>query len=224
MDDDESFYTSLKSDERYLSQADTSYFTGILKKGDGGTSLNEENLGPGSRSPQDTSMFEGRGLLSSDSGIEMTPAETRDVTKTLSDPLEGDKLEACKYIDISRSPDVKPQDSSEEVYGRKTSPVGYDFAAIYQEGEDLSYSPYMEEPDNKVGLYSHTATINTKTSPVKITLTGTESSLECDFFENSFQGVSKLGLKPGDSVPTVTVSEPEDDSPESLTPPPYGGK
>ncbi|KAM5129140.1 reticulon-1 isoform 1-T1 [Mantella aurantiaca] len=218
--DDESFYTSLKSDERYMSQPESSYFTGILKKGDGDTNL--EELGSGSRSPQDTLMFEGRGLLSSDSGIEMTPAESKDVIKTLSDPLEGDKLEACKYIDISRSPDIKPQHSPEEAYMRKSSPIGYGFGAKDQEDEDHSYSPYMEEPDN-VGLYSRTATVNTKTSPVKITLTGTESSIEVDFFENCIQGVSELGLKPGDSVPTVTVSEPEDDSPESLTPPSIHG-
>lgn len=226
LDDEESLYTSLKSDERYMSQPESSYFTGILKKGDGGTRLDAEEFGAASRSPQDTPMFEGRGLLSSDSGIEMTPAESKDVIKTLSDPSEGDKLEACKYIDISRSPDTKPQHSPEEVYDRKQSPVGYDFAFKDHQREDISYSPYMEERDDNVGLYSHTATVNTKSSPVKITLTGTESSIECDFFETSYQGVSELGLKPGgDSVPTVTVSEPEDDSPESLTPPSFhGGK
>ncbi|XP_073465379.1 reticulon-1 isoform X1 [Aquarana catesbeiana] len=224
LDDEESFYTSLKSDERYVSQTESSYFTGILKKGDGARRLDAEQFGTGSRSPQDTPMFEGRGLLSSDSGIEMTPAESKDVIKTLSDPSEGDKLEACKYIDISRSPDTKPQHSPEEVYDRKPSPVGYDFAFKDHQREDISYSSYMEEPDDNVGLYSHTATVNTKTSPVKITLTGTESSIECDFFETSYQGVSELGLKPaGDSVPTVTVSEPEDDSPESLTPPSFHG-
>ncbi|XP_072283800.1 reticulon-1 isoform X1 [Pyxicephalus adspersus] len=222
LDDEESFYTSLKSDERYVSQPDSSYFTGILRKGDGGTSLDSEEIRSDSRSPQDTPIFEGRGLLSSDSGIEMTPAESKDVIKTLSDPLEGDKIEACKYIDISRSPDIKPQHSPEqEVYDTKPNPIDYDFVS---KGEDHSYSPYMEEPYDNVGLYSHATTVNTKTSPVKITLTGTESSIECDFFENSIQGVTELGLKPGgDTVPTVTVSEPEDDSPESLTPPSIHG-
>ncbi|XP_069805572.1 reticulon-1 isoform X1 [Dendropsophus ebraccatus] len=233
VEDEGAFYTSLTSDERYTSLSDSNYFTGILKKGDGGTSLDEEELSFGSQSPQDMPVFQSRGLFSSDSGIEMTPAESKDVIRTLSDPMEDDKLEAYKYIDISRSPDSNPKHSP-EIDEKKTSPMGYDFSddkRIHGDatktlqkdqfsdkvGEDLSFAPYMEDPGHSMGLYSDTGTRNTKTSPVKITLT--ESSIDNDFMETS-QELSDIALKPNsDIVPTVMVSEPEDDSPESLTPP-----
>ncbi|XP_068110535.1 reticulon-1 isoform X1 [Hyperolius riggenbachi] len=209
LDNEESFYTSLKSDEGYVSKTDSAYFTGIAKKFDGSRSPDEEDFVSGSHSPADMPMMESRGLLSSDSGIEMTPAESRDVNKTLSDPMEDDKLEACKYMDISRSPDTRPKESS---------PVDYVSTSKHQEGGDFSYSSYMAEPED-AGLYTHTATVTSKMSPVKITLTGSES-VERDIIESRILDVSEPGLKPsGDCVPTVTVSEPEDDSPESLTPP-----
>ncbi|XP_063803434.1 reticulon-1 isoform X1 [Pseudophryne corroboree] len=233
---DDAFYTSLMSDERYMSQPDSSYFTGILKKENSGTRLDNEELCFGYHS-QDVPIFDSRGLFSSDSGIEMTPAESKDVIKTLSDPMEDDKLGAYKYIDIRRSPDIKPQKSPEqEVDEGKAAPFAYEFSAkgrmhdgatktwekdLYNDQvyEDLSFAPYMEEAGDHMGLYSSTVTRNTKTSPVKITLTGTDSSIESDFIESS-QDLYDAGLKPGsDMVPTVMVSEPEDDSPESLTPP-----
>ncbi|KAG8561116.1 hypothetical protein GDO81_015252 [Engystomops pustulosus] len=215
-----------------MSQTDSNYFTGILKKGDGGSSLDDEELGFGSQSPQEMPVFQSRGLFSSDSGIEMTPAESKDVNKTLSDPMEDDKLEAYKYIDISRSPDSN-QKRSPEVDEKKPSPMGYDFydednllkgaTKTLQEDKhnnevgDLSFAPYMDEPCNSMGLYSDTGSRNMKTSPVKITLT--ESSIDNDFMETS-EDLYDIGLKPSsDIVPTVMVSEPEDDSPESLTPP-----
>ncbi|KAM4013896.1 reticulon-1 isoform 1-T1 [Anomaloglossus baeobatrachus] len=229
MDEEGAFYTSLTSDEHYVSQPDSNYFTGILKRGDVSTSLDdEEQLSPGSRSPQEMPAFQSRGLFSSDSGIGMTPAESKDVIKTLSDPMEDDKLEAYKYIDISRSPESNPK-RSPEGDEKKPSPMGYDYSyeaatKTFQKdqhsdkaSEDLSFAPYMEEPGNSMGLYSDTGTRNTKTSPVKITLT--ESSIDNDFNE-SCEDLSDVGLKPSsDIVPTVMVSEPEDDSPESLTPP-----
>ncbi|XP_075048533.1 reticulon-1 isoform X1 [Mixophyes fleayi] len=239
VDNEGAFYTSLTSDERYMtSQTDSTYFTGILKE-DGGTSSENEKLGFVSHS-QDVPIFESRGLFSSDSGIEMTPAESKDVIKTLSDPLEDDKLEAYKYIDIRRSPDTKPQHSPEqEVDERKAGQLGYDFPAegrmhdgtsktgqkhsyndqVY---EDFSFAAYMEEPGENMGLYSDTATRNTKASPVKITFTGAGGSIESDFIETS-EDLPDAGLKPGsDMVPTVMVSEPED-SPESLSPPDTDG-
>lgn len=225
VDDEGAFYTSLTSD--------SSYFTGILKKGDCG--LDDEELSFGSQSPQDMHVFQSRGLFSSDSGIEMTPAESKDVIKTLSDPMEDDKLEAYRYIDISRSPDSNLKHSPEvDEKKPRPSPMGYDFyekerihegatKTFHKEQhsdkiyEDLSFAPYMEEPGNSMGLYSDTGIRNAKTSPVKITLTG--SSIDNDFMETS-QDLPEIGLKPGsDIVPTVMVSEPEDDSPESLTPP-----
>ncbi|KAM4690894.1 reticulon-1 isoform 1-T1 [Rhinophrynus dorsalis] len=232
-----SFYTSLTSDKQNASQPDSTYFTGILKTGNGSPNLDnsEEVSGAGTRSPQEIPMFETHGLFSSDSGIEMTPAEGRDVNKILADSMEEEKLEAYKYIDISRSPDTKPQHimdidekkSSSVDHGSSSEKQTYECAIksgqkdyyndkIY---ENLSFVPYMEEPYADGGLCDITASKETKAAPVKITFTGTGTSVEEDFPEH-IQNTSEKGLKPGtDTVPTVTVSEPEDDSPESLTPP-----
>ncbi|XP_075470925.1 reticulon-1 isoform X1 [Ascaphus truei] len=232
--DEGSFYTCLTSDGFYPSQPDATYFTGILKKGNAGAAClgDSEESSVGTRSPQEIPMFESRGLFSSDSGIEMTPAESSDVNKTLADPVEEEKLEAYKYIDISRSPDINPQHISDRSADEKNfgghrssaqgrvpegAPTPWEKDQNNDKiSEDLSFLPYMEEPYDDAELYSAPGT---KAAPVKITLTGTETPVE-GYFLGAIQDKSEKGLKPGpDMVPTVTVSEPEDDSPESLTPP-----
>ncbi|KAM8921179.1 reticulon-1 isoform 1-T1 [Pelodytes ibericus] len=214
MTDAGTFYTSLTSDKH----AESAYYTGILTKG---------NLGPCPDDSQEIPMFESRGLFSSDSGIEMTPAESSDVNKTLSDPAEEDKLDAYKYMDISRSSDNKPQHTPDsksrsvvEERGPEVNTMSWQNDRYANKtSEDRSYMPYMEERDDDVGLYSATKSRDTKISPVTITLTETEAPSESDFY-GSHQNKAEKGLKPSpDMVPTVTVSEPEDDSPESLTPP-----
>ncbi|XP_063296136.1 reticulon-1 isoform X1 [Pelobates fuscus] len=235
--DDGALYTSLTSIGHFESQANSAYYTGILKKGNGGTSLDDsEQFNIGSHSPQEIPIFESRGLFSSDSGIEMTPAESSN--KMLADPVEEDKIDVYKYMDISRSPDVKPQQPLDrEVEEKKISSLSYgspeqrehevlikSSQKYYHNDEisqDLSFVSYMEDHD--LGAYSSTKFKDTKASPIKITLTGTEPLVEADFF-GTLQEKSEKGLKPSpDMVPTVTVSEPEDDSPESLTPPETDG-
>ncbi|XP_053330657.1 reticulon-1 isoform X1 [Spea bombifrons] len=225
--DEGAFYTSLTSDENPASRADSAYYTGILKKGSEGAyaDMSDEYDG-GTHPSQEMPASEGRGLLSSDSGIGMTPAESSDVNKTLVDPTGEDKVDSYKYMDMSRSPEAKPQETGGEE--AKPSSGGHGHAeelGIHtkdrysgKRSEDLPFVAYMEDPDDDVGLYT-TRTKDAKMSPVKITLTGAETQEEADLF-GTYQDKSEAGLKPSsDVVPTVTVSEPEDDSPESLTPP-----
>ncbi|XP_053553278.1 reticulon-1 isoform X1 [Bombina bombina] len=165
-------------------------------------------------------MFESRRLFNSDSGIEMTPAESSDVDKMLADSIDEEKLEGYKYIDISRSPDTKPpqppdidadgnSSTDQHLHEGLTKPWLKD--QYKDKSEDISFVPYMEEPDTLISK-------ETKTSPVTITLTGAENPLETDFFDiDPYK--SDTGLKAGSEVPTVTISEPEDDSSESPTPP-----
>ncbi|XP_030069717.1 reticulon-1 isoform X1 [Microcaecilia unicolor] len=234
------FYTSLILDDHYPSPQDSTYFTGILKEETNNVSYtgNLEDFNIAVCSPQDASMFESHGLFSSDSGIEMTPAESTDVNKTLAYPTEQEKVETYKYIDISRPEEVIHQDTSDiNREDKRTSFMDkYPESRILENPsdkaskevsdhkffEDLSSVPYMEEPFNEAGLYTTSSMKKSKEAPVKIHLTETETSKEPYFQEKSLntQGGS---LKPGpDVVPTVTVSEPEDDSPGSLTPPSTG--
>ncbi|KAM4662949.1 reticulon-1 isoform 2-T2 [Discoglossus pictus] len=232
--DEGACYTSLTSDDHYQPQADSTYFTGILKKGSGGSSMDDSyEFGSTVRCPQEIPPFESRGLFSSDSGIEMTPAESSDVNKTFSDPMEEEKLEAYKYIDITRSPDTKPQQPPYiDTMEKKSSAVDYrPSEQLVHEGstmswqkkhfneKDLSFVPYMGEPYDDMGLYSAPLSKETKVSPVTITFTGSESPVEKDFLGLNHQ-ISEKGLTTGsETVPTVTISEPEDDSSESPTPP-----
>ncbi|KAE8587012.1 hypothetical protein XENTR_v10021836 [Xenopus tropicalis] len=227
-------YTYLSSDKH--SHTDSTYFTGISKKGTESPDIKEFS-GVGPRSPKEIPTFDSRGLLSSDSGIEMTPAECSEVNKSLADPTEEEKQEAYKYIDISRSPDMKPQQVLDKDFGEnKASTIGqaapteqqaYDSVTMSWQkdhyngniSEYLPYVPYMEEPRKDFGLYNSPTSKEPKSAPVTISFTGMETTLQTEYPENQ-QGKSDKGLKLSpDMVPTVTVSEPEDNSPESITPP-----
>lgn len=107
-------YTSLISDICYPSQEESTYFTGILQKENGHATTSEtpEELSTPGPSLPDVPGTEPRGLFSSDSGIEMTPAESIEVSKILADPLDQMKAEAYKYIDITRPEEVKYQEQS----------------------------------------------------------------------------------------------------------------
>ena len=89
-------YTSLISDIYYPPREDATYFTGILQKENGHIAASEspEELRPPGPSLPDVPGTEPRGLFSSDSGIEMTPAESAEVNKILADPLDQMKAEA----------------------------------------------------------------------------------------------------------------------------------
>nr|XP_013038472.2 reticulon-1 isoform X2 [Anser cygnoides] len=228
---DSSFYTSLISDVHYTTPRDSTYFTGIYQQENSpipcsGSTEGFNTLG---HPVQDVTGFESRGLFSSDSGIEMTPAESTEVDKTLADPM---KVEGYKYMDISRSEEIKYQekhepDSEDESPDRideyRGAPTGSSHAAEPQRTPTLEGTKAPEEQaplEDKRSGDQHSASL--VTTPVKITLTEIPSTGEAASKEAS-PTQPETGLKPShEVVPTVTVSEPEDDSPGSVTPPSSG--
>ncbi|KAM9381077.1 LOW QUALITY PROTEIN: reticulon-1 [Phaethornis superciliosus] len=227
---DSSFYTSLISDVHYTTPRDSTYFTGIYQQENSpipcsGSTEGFNTLG---HPVQDVTGFESRGLFSSDSGIEMTPAESTEVDKTLADPM---KVEAYKYMDISRSEEIKYQekhdsDSEDESPGLFDQYQGIStrssHAAEPQRTASESTKAVREQdlPQDTRSGEQHSASM--VTAPVKITLTETESAGEAASKESS-PTQPETGLKPShEVVPTVMVSEPEDDSPGSVTPPSSG--
>lgn len=227
---DSSFYTSLISDVHYTTPRDSTYFTGIYQQENSpipcsGSTEGFNTLG---HPVQDVTGFESRGLFSSDLGIEMTPAESTEVDKTLADPM---KVEAYKYMDISRSEEIKYQekhdpDSEDESPGLidkyQGVPTRSSHTAEPQRtaSENTKAAKEQDLLEDARSGDQHSASV--VTAPVKITLTKTESSGEAASKESS-PTQPETGLKPShEVVPTVTVSEPEDDSPGSVTPPSSG--
>ncbi|XP_053924572.1 reticulon-1 isoform X1 [Cuculus canorus] len=227
---DNSFYTSLISDVHYTTPRDSTYFTGIYQQENSpipcsGSTEGFNTLG---HPVQDVTGFESRGLFSSDSGIEMTPAESTEVDKTLADPM---KVEAYKYMDISRSEEIKNQekrdpDSEDESPGLidkyRGIPTGSSHTAEPQrttlEGTKAAKEQDLLE-DTKSGDQHGASMV---AAPIKITLTETESGREA-VSKDSSPTQPETGLKPNhEAVPKVMVSEPEDDSPGSVTPPSSG--
>ncbi|XP_062037346.1 reticulon-1 isoform X1 [Lepus europaeus] len=229
-------YTSLISDICSPPREGATYFTGILQKDDGRVTASEspEDLASPGPSLPDVPATEPRGLFSSDSGIEMTPAESAEVNKILADPLDQMKAEAYKYIDITRpeeptcreqpSPELphKDWDLKDQDTGVSPRPEGArepDTPAPV-EGKILkdhlfeasTFAPYVDDLSEE----PHRAAV--VSAPVKITLTEVEAAPRVQSPEKQ-----DVCLKPSpDTVPTVTVSEPEDDSPGSVTPPSSG--
>lgn len=227
-------YTSLISDICYPPQEDSTYFIGILQKENGHLTASEspEELSNPGPSLADMPGTEPHGLLSSDSGIEMTPAEPTEVNKILADPLDQMKAEAYKYMDITGPGEVNSQEQphpkleekdlgfknmdteistkSEKVH--EPAPVEGKILKdhLFEESTFASYIDDLSEEHHRASLV---------TAPVKITLTETEPPVEAATQEMSPEKQDTC-LKPSpDTVPTVTVSEPEDDSPGSITPP-----
>ncbi|NXC47611.1 RTN1 protein, partial [Penelope pileata] len=228
---DSSFYTSLISDVHYTTPRDNTYFTGIYQQENSpipcsGSTEGFNTLG---HPVQDVTGFESRGLFSSDSGIEMTPAESTEVDKTLADPM---KVEGYKYMDISRPEEIKYQEkydpdsedeSPELIDEYRGAPIGSGHAAEPQRTTPPEAGKVPKEKDpleDKKSGDQHSASV--VTAPVKITLTEIPSAKEATSKETS-PTQPETGLKPShEVVPTVTVSEPEDDSPGSVTPPSSG--
>ncbi|XP_078516744.1 reticulon-1 isoform X1 [Lissotriton helveticus] len=241
--EEEDLYTSLKSDDSSSwskdSKENPTYFSGILQQEHSSASppVPAKDFSIGVHSPQDFSIFESRGLFTSDSGIEMTPAETTDVDKILSGSTDQEKVEAYKYMDIRGSEDISDvQDLTSG--GRNTSAINTGSEPMrklehiseksvlenanktqYQNiSEDIKFTPYMNEAFDAPGLHSTSVVKENKAIPVTITLTETENTDDSDL-EDASPTKQDMILMPGpDVVPTVTVSEPEDESPGSLTP------
>ncbi|VCX41447.1 unnamed protein product, partial [Gulo gulo] len=239
-DGEGSCYTSLISNICYPPQEDSTYFTGILQKENGQVTTSEspEELSTPGPSLPDVPGTEPRGLFSSDSGIEMTPAESTEVNKILADPLDQMKAEAYKYIDITRPEEVKHREQCHPTLEEKGSDFknkDIDISTKSEETrepekpvpvegkilkdhlfEESTFAPYIDDLSEE----QHSAPLIT--APVKITLTEIEPSVETAVQEKTPEK-QDVCLKPSpDTVPTVTVSEPEDDSPGSVTPPSSG--
>ncbi|KAM7157085.1 reticulon-1 isoform 1-T1 [Molossus nigricans] len=233
-------YTSLISDICYSPREDSTYFTGILQKENGHVTTSESpeelsTLGP---SLPDVPGTEPHGFFSSDSGIEMTPAESTEMNKIFADPLDQMKADAYKYIDITRPEEVNYQEqrhlkleekdldfkSKDNEISVKSEKICEPEKPAPVEGkilkdhlfEESTFAPYIDDLSDE----HHRASV--VTAPVKITLTEIEPSVETATQEKTPEK-QDICLKPSpDTVPTVTVSEPEDDSPGSITPPSSG--
>uniref|UniRef100_A0A8D1E9C7 Reticulon n=1 Tax=Sus scrofa TaxID=9823 RepID=A0A8D1E9C7_PIG len=233
-------YTSLISDICYPPREDSTYFTGILQKENGhiATSESPEEVRTTRPSFPDVPVTEPRGLFSSDSGIEMTPAESTKVSKILADPIDQMKAEACKYIDITRPEEVRDQEQCHPKAEEKDLDLKNKDTEISDQSEEAREAEKPTPVEGKIlkdhlfeestfALYvddiseeQHSAPV--VTAPVKITLTEIEPSVDTATPEKTPEK-QDICLKPSpDTVPTVTVSEPEDDSPGSVTPPSSG--
>ncbi|XP_041121862.1 reticulon-1-like isoform X2 [Polyodon spathula] len=232
--DDGALYTSLLSNHSYSNQQETSYFTGDVKR------EHTPELKPSrDRIPS----FESHTMFSSDSGMEVTPGESVDVAKKL---MESEKMEAYNYIYISSSEDVRPQQQQEEeeeeekeeeanwtekTDGVKTASQMLTNLGDYSEKKssevvetvgaalEMHSCPYVEEPsDQELSNYQSFGIMGTpqKVSSVKITLTEIDTVVEPKVTVSERDSILSIGLE---GVPTVTLSEPEDDSPGSSTPP-----
>nr|XP_009669030.1 PREDICTED: reticulon-1 [Struthio camelus australis] len=227
---DTSFYTSLISDVHYTTPRDSTYFTGIYQQENSPVpcSGSTEGFNTLGHPVQDVTGFESRGLFSSDSGIEMTPAESTEVDKTLADPM---KVEAYKYMDMSRSEEIKYQEKRDPDLEGESPGLIDKYRGVSAESDQAAEAQGMALEGTKAAKErgsledeksgdQHSA--STVTAPVKITLTEIESTGEPASKETS-PTKPETGLKPShEVVPTVTVSEPEDDSPGSVTPPSSG--
>uniref|UniRef100_A0A8D0PPW6 Reticulon n=1 Tax=Sus scrofa TaxID=9823 RepID=A0A8D0PPW6_PIG len=233
-------YTSLISDICYPPREDSTYFTGILQKENGhiATSESPEEVRTTRPSFPDVPVTEPRGFFSSDSGIEMTPAESTKVSKILADPIDQMKAEACKYIDITRPEEVRDQEQCHPKAEEKDLDLKNKDTEISDQSEEAREAEKPTPVEGKIlkdhlfeestfALYvddiseeQHSAPV--VTAPVKITLTEIEPSVDTATPEKTPEK-QDICLKPSpDTVPTVTVSEPEDDSPGSVTPPSSG--
>ena len=233
-------YTSLISDICYPPREDSTYFTGILQKENGhiATSERPEEVRTTRPSFPDVPVTDPRGFFSSDSGIEMTPAESTKVSKILADPIDQMKAEACKYIDITRPEEVRDQEQCHPKAEEKDLDLKNKDTEISDKSEEAREAEKPTPVEGKIlkdhlfeestfALYvddiseeQHSAPV--VTAPVKITLTEIEPSVDTATPEKTPEK-QDICLKPSpDTVPTVTVSEPEDDSPGSVTPPSSG--
>ncbi|XP_046692307.1 reticulon-1b isoform X2 [Silurus meridionalis] len=230
-------YTSLLSG--YSSKMDTSYFSGDISGEDQKQKAGMDDLISGLDCQS--------AMFSSDSGIEMTPsAELGYSAHKLRD---SDKTpdSTYNYMDIRSREDTHSQQQPLEDWGiseamesaplsslrgghyleKSPSPVEVETLGPSAAALDSHTFPYVEEPsDDELSDYQANRLPGAEegASLVKITLTETPplSVSPVDIQRSSPVGVSEkesilsLGLQ---GVPTVTLSEPEDESPGSSTPP-----
>ncbi|XP_014045041.1 reticulon-1 isoform X1 [Salmo salar] len=221
MSDDGELYTSLLSNQSYPSGQDASYLSDDLKRSS-------------DHSSQDT--FDSYGIFGSPH-TKMTTDLVDEMPKSLLGSSEL-KTEAYNYMDISHGDDVHnlscPQPAPlhslvdtglsglDSLGGyMDKSPAGHEEEEEENLGPALdSHSfPYVEEPSEDEELSDYRSYRNLGTpqtaSPVKIILTESHPPAAPKPIlpqANVSDNILSLGLQ---GVPTVTLSEPEDDSPNS---------
>ncbi|KAK9956369.1 hypothetical protein ABG768_014106 [Culter alburnus] len=231
-DDRDDLYTSLLSNQSYGSHEDTSYFSGSLGTSGDKHKSHTDDFISGSRSV----------TMTSDSSIEIkSSADPTDISHKIHDSEKAFDS-SCNYMDISCKEDScssqRPLEDwrmsglSEPTQYTKLekspSPVEVDVEDIGSAAVlDSQTFPYVEEPsDEELSDYQPYRSPGTgsSASPVRITLTEmsptsvspTTVQHSPTFTVSEKESILSLGLE---GVPTVTLSEPEDESPESSTPP-----
>ncbi|KAL0969050.1 hypothetical protein UPYG_G00222030 [Umbra pygmaea] len=211
MSDDGDLYTSLLSNQSYPSGQDGSYLSDDLKQ-------------PSGPSSQDN--FGSYGLFGSSSN-KMTTDLIDEVPKSFLAGSES-KTEAYNYMDISHSDDNQHHSRGPLHSLTDDSLGGYldkSHARLEDEEDEENLGPaldshsfpYVEEPseDEEMSDYRSYRNLAQPASPVKITLTESHPPAAAKATTpqaNVPDNILSLGLQ---GVPTVTLSEPEDDSPNS---------
>lgn len=222
MTDDGDVYTSLLSGQSFTSGQGSSYLSDNLKASE--TSLGSSGLGDFST---DSYSFS--------SNVTMASGLADDTPKSL---FGSDKTESYNYMDISHGDerrDQRPVDKGsrvEDTLGTyiDKNPGGDEEDEEEEEEENLgpalgSHSfPYVEEPSDEelsdYRSYRNLGGTPQTASPVKITLTESQpTQAKSDVHQppplvgvSERENILSVGLQ---GVPTVTLSEPEDDSPAS---------
>uniref|UniRef100_A0A6D2Y9V7 Reticulon n=1 Tax=Takifugu rubripes TaxID=31033 RepID=A0A6D2Y9V7_TAKRU len=224
MNDDGDVYTSLLSGQSFASGQGSSYLSDSLKASE--TSLGSSGLGDFS---SDSYSFS--------SNIKMASGLADDMPKSL---FSSDKTESYNYMDISHGDERHDQRLGDKGSKGHDSLGGYidknpggdedDEEEEEEEEENLgpalgSHSfPYVEEPSDEelsdYRSYRNLGGTPQTASPVKITLTESQpTSARPDVHPapppvsvSERENILSVGLQ---GVPTVTLSEPEDDSPAS---------
>lgn len=226
INDDGDVYTSLLSNQSFTAGRETSYLSGDLKPSSDSSTLDQFS--------SDTYSFSSKTKMTSDLADDMP--------KSL---LCSDKTESYNYMDISHGDEHHDQRQGSLQSPTETGSTGRDLLGSYMdknpgrdedddeeedEEENLgpalgSHSfPYVEEPsDEELSDYRSYRNLRgtpQTASPVKITLT--ESQPTAGKAEpqqhppavsvSDHENVLSVGLQ---GVPTVTLSEPEDESPAS---------
>ncbi|XP_022077532.1 reticulon-1a isoform X1 [Acanthochromis polyacanthus] len=226
MNDDGDVYTSLLSNQSFTSGREASYLSDDLKpsKHSSGSSALDQFS-------SDTYSFS--------SNTKMTSSLTDDMPKSL---LASEKTESYNYMDISHSDERHDQHQGALHSLVDKGSAGYDSLGSYidkspgkgkdeeedEEEENLgpalgSHSfPYVEEPSDEeltdYRSYRNLGSTPQSASPVKITLTESQPPAakaepkQQPASVSDRENVLSVGLQ---GVPTVTLSEPEDDSPAS---------
>ncbi|TDG98838.1 hypothetical protein EPR50_G00204600 [Perca flavescens] len=218
MNDDGDVYTSLMSNQSFTSGQEASYLSDDLKSSKPSSGLDHFS--------SDTYSFS--------SNTKMTSDLADDMPKSL---FGSDKAESYNYMDINYGDERRDQHSLVD-----TGSTGHDSLVSYmdknhgrdedeeEEEENLgpalgSHSfPYVEEPSDEelsdYRSYRNLGGTPQSASPVKITLTESQPpTVKNEPLQHpppvsvpERENVLSLGLQ---GVPTVTLSEPEDDSPAS---------